>query len=74
MSTVAATAQVRRRRLHRRRPPVAKYVALLIFVVIVLMPVYVLLVTSFKDVTETDVAHAWSLPQVWTVSAWREAR
>jgi glucose/mannose transport system permease protein len=73
MSTVAATAQVRRRRLHRRRPPVAKYVALLIFVVIVLMPVYVLLVTSFKDVTETDVAHAWSLPQVWTVSAWREA-
>ena len=73
MSTVAATARVRTQRLHRRRPPVGKYVALLIFAVIVLMPVYVLLVTSFKDVTETDVAHAWSLPQVWTTSAWHEA-
>jgi glucose/mannose transport system permease protein len=73
MSTVAATARVRTQRLHKRRPPVAKHVALLLLAVVVLMPVYVLLVTSFKGVAETDVAHAWSLPHVWTVSAWREA-
>jgi len=45
----------------------------MIFAVIVLMPVYILIVTGFKGVTETDPAHAWSLPSVWTLSAWREA-
>lgn len=69
MSSAAATVP----KLRRRRAPVAKYALLLLFAVIVLMPVYVLLVTSLKGVSETDAAHAWSLPQLWTVDAWRQA-
>jgi glucose/mannose transport system permease protein len=30
-------------------------------------------VTSFKSFAEIDPAHAWSLPHVWTLDAWREA-
>ena len=33
------------------------------------MPVYVLIVTSFKGVAETDPSHAWALPHVWTLDA-----
>jgi glucose/mannose transport system permease protein len=60
-----------RTRRHRAMP--FKYLGLLFFCVIVLMPVYVLVVTSLKGVTETDPSHAWSLPSIWTVDAWREA-
>jgi glucose/mannose transport system permease protein len=60
-----------RSRRHRAMP--FKYLGLFFFGVIVLMPVYVLVVTSLKGVTETDPSHAWSLPSVWTVDAWREA-
>ncbi len=51
----------------------SKYAALLVFAVIILLPVYVLVVTSFKGVLETDPSHAWSLPHAWTVSAWKQA-
>jgi glucose/mannose transport system permease protein len=50
-----------------------KYVALIGFAIVVLTPVYVLLVTSFKGLEEIDPSHAWTLPQLWTVDAWREA-
>ena len=50
-----------------------KYVVLLGFAVIVLTPVYVLLVTSFKTLAEIDPAHAWSLPQAFTIDAWHQA-
>ena len=43
------------------------------FAIIVLTPVYVLLVTSFKTLDEIDPAHAWSLPQTFTLDAWRQA-
>lgn len=74
-ATTASEALLRPRRLRdrKRRVPVGKYVALLILAVIVLMPVYVLIVTSFKTVAETDVSHAWSLPSVWTTEAWSQA-
>jgi glucose/mannose transport system permease protein len=45
----------------------------MIFLVLMLMPVYILFVTGFKSTSEIDPSHAWSLPSVWTVSAWREA-
>ena len=76
MSATAASEALlrpRRTRARKRRLPVGKYVALLILAVIVLMPVYVLVVTSFKTVAETDVSHAWSLPSVWTTEAWSQA-
>lgn len=55
------------------RAPALKYAALLFFAVIVLMPVYILIVTGFKGAGEIDPSHAWSLPSVWTLDAWREA-
>ncbi len=57
----------------KARAPAIKYTALLIFAVIVLMPVYILIVTGFKGSGEIDPGHAWSLPGVWTLDAWREA-
>ncbi|CAM3437209.1 carbohydrate ABC transporter permease [Isoptericola cucumis] len=51
----------------------AKYAALLLFVVIVLVPVYVLLVTSFKGAGDANPARAWNLPQTWTTENWQTA-
>jgi glucose/mannose transport system permease protein len=50
-----------------------KYAALLFFAAVVLTPLYVLLVASFKGTAEADPSNAWSLPDLWTVEAWREA-
>lgn len=63
------------------RPPVGrfsvrrtvKYALLLFFVVIVLIPVYVLFVTSFKGAGDASPARAWNLPQVWTMENWQTA-
>jgi glucose/mannose transport system permease protein len=77
MSTAAPPAPVllerrpRRRRFTRVTP--FKYLALLFFAMLVLTPVYVLLVTSFKGLEEIGPTNAWSLPDVWTVDAWRQA-
>jgi len=60
-------------RTRSTRVAVPKYTALLIFAVIVLMPVYVLVVTSLKGAGEIDPSHAWSWPSLWTLDAWREA-
>jgi len=71
--TPPLVAPVRRLRSRRRSVPVGKYLVLLVLAIVVLTPVYVLVVTSFKGVLETDAAHAWSLPTVWTVDAWKQA-
>jgi glucose/mannose transport system permease protein len=71
--TPPVVAPVPRLRRRSRSAPAAKYVLLLVFALIVLLPVYVLIVTSFKGVLETDAAHAWSLPSVWTTEAWSQA-
>lgn len=77
MSTASAAppivAPVKPIRTRRRRAPIGKYLLLLLFAIVVLTPVYVLLVTSFKGVLETDASHAWTLPHVWTVEAWKQA-
>jgi glucose/mannose transport system permease protein len=75
-STAAPIPVAPVRRLRRRRRAEVrflKYALLVLFAVIILMPVYVLVVTSFKDVAETDPGHAWSWPHLWTISAWRQA-
>jgi glucose/mannose transport system permease protein len=64
------------RRIRRRRTVEAslvKLVALLFFAILVLTPVYVLLVTSFKSVAETDPTHAWTIPNDWSFDGWRRA-
>ena len=63
------------------RPPVdrfsarrtVKYALLLVFVLIVLIPVYVLFVTSFKGAGDASPARAWNLPRIWTTENWQTA-
>jgi glucose/mannose transport system permease protein len=50
-----------------------RYVLLLFFLVVVLMPVYVLVVTSFKGVGDADASRAWFFPQEWTFENWTTA-
>jgi glucose/mannose transport system permease protein len=73
---VLGTPRQTERRVPRERFSVGrtlKYAALIFFVVIVLIPVYVLLVTSFKGTGDASPARAWSLPQVWTLENWQTA-
>ncbi|MFD2024579.1 carbohydrate ABC transporter permease [Promicromonospora aerolata] len=50
-----------------------KYAGLIFFLIIVLIPVYVLLVTSFKGAGDADPSRAWALPQIWTLDNWTAA-
>lgn len=43
----------------------AKYVLLILFLVVVLMPVYVLIVTSLKPPQDVNPATSWGLPVRW---------
>jgi glucose/mannose transport system permease protein len=72
-ATVAVQPKVRARRRRQRQAQILKYAALVFAAAIVLMPVYVLLVASFKGGIEADPSRAWALPQVWTLDAWNEA-
>jgi glucose/mannose transport system permease protein len=73
MTSVAIDPGIRRRRRRRNLARILKYAALAFAAIIVLLPVYVLLVASFKSGVEADPSRAWALPQVWTLDAWREA-
>lgn len=50
-----------------------RYLALLFGLVIVLIPVYVLFVTSFKSGSSATAAQAWSFPRDWTTENWKLA-
>ena len=50
-----------------------KYALLLLFLCIVLMPAYVLLVTSFKGTGDASPSRAWQLPREWQFEGWRHA-
>src|SRR5674536_287608 len=45
----------------------ARYALLLFFLVVVLIPVYVLIVTSFKGPGDAAATRAWNLPTSWTL-------
>jgi glucose/mannose transport system permease protein len=47
-----------------------RYAILLFSLVLVLIPVYVLVVTSFKGPGDASPARAWALPQLWTTENW----
>jgi glucose/mannose transport system permease protein len=69
-----APPRIRPRRSARSRGMGAvRFTALLAFVVLFLIPLYVLLATSFKPLSEADPSRAWSLPQVWTLEGWKTA-
>jgi glucose/mannose transport system permease protein len=70
------TAKVKRRSTLNRRSPAGRAVTfalLLLFLLIVLMPAYVLVVTSFKSGREIGVNGQWTLPTEWTFASWRKA-
>lgn len=52
---------------------IMRLVALLFFVIVVLIPVYVLIVTSFKTGGDASAARAWALPSTWTLENWQQA-
>jgi len=70
---IPAPMNLRRRRASRTTARALKLAAIVFFAVLVLTPLYVAVITSFKEAAETDPAHAWSLPTVWTLDAWRQA-
>lgn len=47
-----------------------QYALLFVFSIIVLMPAYVLLVTSFKRQGDYDQSTAWQIPTTWSVEGW----
>ena len=53
--------------------PAVRLTLLLGFLCLVLIPVYVLIVTSFKARGEISAADAWSLPSEWTTDGWQTA-
>lgn len=50
-----------------------RYVLLILFLVIILVPAYVMLVTSFKPAAEISTSRSWLLPQSWTLAGWSKA-
>ncbi|HET6627198.1 MAG TPA: carbohydrate ABC transporter permease [Nocardioidaceae bacterium] len=50
-----------------------RYALLLLFLCIVLMPAYVLLVTSFKGAGDATPSRAWNLPREWELAGWKHA-
>ncbi|TDO51732.1 glucose/mannose transport system permease protein [Kribbella sp. VKM Ac-2527] len=50
-----------------------RFALLLLFLLFVLMPVYVVVITSFKTSSDTTAASQWSLPQTWTLEPWQKA-
>lgn len=50
-----------------------RYVLLLLSVIFIFIPVYVLVVTSFKNGAEANPLHAWFLPENWVLDNWKLA-
>lgn len=50
-----------------------KYALLLLFLCLVLMPAYVLFVTSFKGIGDATPSRAWQLPTEWQLEGWKRA-
>lgn len=49
------------------------YSALILFAAFFLMPFYIVVVTSFKEVAELRRGNMLSLPELWTIAAWVKA-
>lgn len=52
---------------------VVRYLLLFVSIVIVLIPVYVLIITSFKGVGDADPSRTWALPREWSTTNWAKA-
>lgn len=50
-----------------------RYALLLGFVILIFIPLYVLLVTSFKTSGQVNAREAWTLPSLWSIDGWKAA-
>jgi glucose/mannose transport system permease protein len=50
-----------------------KYVVILLSLLVVVMPAYVMTVTSFKSGGDIGVSSQWNLPSPWTTESWSKA-
>lgn len=50
-----------------------RYALLIFSLAVVLIPVYVLIITSFKGSAEADPSRTWFLPEVWETANWQRA-
>jgi glucose/mannose transport system permease protein len=50
-----------------------RYLLLSVFLLIVLIPAYVLFVTSFKGLGDASPSRAWNLPTSWETAGWSRA-
>ena len=50
-----------------------RYAILILSLLIVLIPVYVLFVTSFKGMGDASPTRTWFFPETWTLANWTEA-
>lgn len=71
--TAATAGAVRPNRSPYSLARTLRYVALLLGLLVVLVPVYVLFVTSFKTGASATAAQAWHLPREWTIDNWKLA-
>lgn len=74
--TARSAAPLAARRAEKPRSTlmhVLRLVAILAGIVLVLIPVYVLVITSFKGLGDATPARAWLLPQNWTLENWVSA-
>jgi glucose/mannose transport system permease protein len=50
-----------------------RYLLMTVFALVVLMPAYVLFVTSFKGLGDASPSRAWALPSSWETAGWERA-
>jgi glucose/mannose transport system permease protein len=50
-----------------------RYALLTFFLLVILLPAYVLFVTSFKGLGDATPSRAWALPQSWETAGWSRA-
>ncbi len=50
-----------------------RYALLIAFVILIFIPLYVLLVTSFKTSGQVTASEAWTPPSIWSVEGWKAA-
>lgn len=70
---VNVNGSVGRKRAGATLSTVIRYALLIFFLAIVLMPVYVLLITSFKGAGEADPSRTWYFPTQWDTTNWARA-
>lgn len=50
-----------------------RYALLILFLILILIPLYVLFVTSFKRSADVTASQAWTIPTAWSVEGWKSA-